>query len=363
MKIINANAQLMDMERLGLTPYQFMERIGRICYKSEDKITSESAAKFISALAKNQHTAMFEHAHLFVILSTVESVAIKAALNLEAESVKQANVMPMRSFFNITDTSFDSDNNSDFIISGSFRVWSQFIHWIANSTKFKALWGLQRALNSLYPELFPPCDNPDTNDECNGFIIYDKAEDFKNYVRTHRLCPYVKTNKLCHKEIDAILRKHIPHTVIFTCDRGVSHEFVRHRPASFAQESTRYCNYGADKFGKEITVIHPCFWGNKEDIEKDDKATMLYLIWRRSCQNAEAAYFELLDNGATPQQARDVLPNSVKTEIAITATENEWSHIINLRKIGTTGAPHPQMKEVMDIAYPQLIDISEGRLK
>jgi thymidylate synthase (FAD) len=152
-----------------------------------------------------------------------------------------------------------------------------------------------------------------------------------------------------------ILQKHIPHTVIFTCDRGVSHEFVRHRPASFAQESTRYCNYIKDKFGNEITVIEPCFF-------TDQERKTAYDAWLRSCEVAEKEYFNILEAGGTPQEARDVLPTSTKTEIAITATEKEWRHIINLRYHGVTGAPHPQMVEVMTIAYPFLVEASEGRV-
>ncbi|MBO5435910.1 FAD-dependent thymidylate synthase [bacterium] len=151
-----------------------------------------------------------------------------------------------------------------------------------------------------------------------------------------------------------VIKTHIVHTIVFTCDRGVTHEFVRHRPASFAQESTRYCNYSYDKFGKEITVIKPCFW--------DDDSKQMKL-WKKACDAAESAYFDLLISGATPQQARDVLPTSVKTELVITANEHEWQHIINLRYHGTTGAPHPQMVECMTIAVPFLFKESDNRLK
>ena len=123
-------------------------------------------------------------------------------------------------------------------------------------------------------------------------------------------------------------------SVKFIVDRGVSHELVRHRMASYAQESTRYCNYSKDKFGNEITVIKPCFL---------DEDTENYRIWKGSCEAAEKAYFAMLDNDATPQEARSVLPNSLKTEICMTANLREWRHFFKLR---TAPAAHPQMREV-----------------
>ena len=131
--------------------------------------------------------------------------------------------------------------------------------------------------------------------------------------------------------------EHFSITVKFICDRGVSHEIVRHRIASFAQESTRYCNYIKDDFGSEITVIKPLFL---------DEGTDGYNIWKASCQAAEDAYFDLLNWGCTAQEARSVLPNSLKTEIVVTMNLREWRHFFNLRALGTTGKPHPQMKEI-----------------
>lgn len=128
--------------------------------------------------------------------------------------------------------------------------------------------------------------------------------------------------------------EHSSLSVKFIVDRGVSHELVRHRIASFAQESTRYCNYSKDKFGKEITVIDPCFFSPLSDS---------YTFWKHAMEIAEAHYFSLLDSGATPQEARSVLPNSTKTEITITANYREWRNFFKLR---TAKAAHPQMREV-----------------
>lgn len=127
-------------------------------------------------------------------------------------------------------------------------------------------------------------------------------------------------------------------TVRIVCDRGISHEIVRHRIASFSQESTRYCNYAKDKFGNEITVVEPFFWktGASCDSEK-------YNIWKDAMERAETAYFELISAGATPQEARSVLPNSLKTEIVVTMNLREWRHFFKLR---TASAAHPQMLEI-----------------
>ena len=138
---------------------------------------------------------------------------------------------------------------------------------------------------------------------------------------------------------EAVL-EHCSFTVKFICDRGVSHEIVRHRVASYCQESTRYCNYSKDKFGNEITVIKPCFW--RED-EEENKEYVKLAIWKRSMAEAESAYFELLKMGATPQEARAVLPNSLKTEVVMTANIREWRHFFELR---TSAAAHPQMREI-----------------
>jgi thymidylate synthase (FAD) len=133
-------------------------------------------------------------------------------------------------------------------------------------------------------------------------------------------------------------------SLLLICDRGVTHEIVRHRIASYSQESTRYCNYGGDKFGSEITVIEPLFFEQDSD---------LYRIWRESCEAAERAYFALLEAGAKPEEARSVLPNSLKTEIAVTMNLREWRHFLKLR---TSPRSHPQMREVARLVETYLQD-------
>jgi thymidylate synthase (FAD) len=128
--------------------------------------------------------------------------------------------------------------------------------------------------------------------------------------------------------------EHACASVLIICDRGVSHEIVRHRLASYSQESTRYCNYSKDKFGNEITVVKPCFY-NEGGVE--------YSNWKLACMQAEEHYFNLIDAGSKPEEARSVLPNSLKTEIVMTCNLREWRHFFKLR---TSKAAHPQMREI-----------------
>ena len=132
-------------------------------------------------------------------------------------------------------------------------------------------------------------------------------------------------------------------TLRFTCDRGVSHEIVRHRLAAYCQESTRYCNYSKDGFGGEITVIAPSWTKDGDDP---------YEVWKKACLRAELAYFDLLTIGCTPQEARSVLPNSLKTEVVMTADIREWRHFIRLRN---SPAAHPDMRVVAKMAHALLL--------
>ena len=138
--------------------------------------------------------------------------------------------------------------------------------------------------------------------------------------------------------------EHYSFSVKFICDRGVSHEIVRHRVASYAQESTRYCNY--NKSG-DVAFIRPVFFA--EDTPEMDN-------WVESCMRAEKTYNYLISEGRTPQEARSVLPNSLKTEVVMTANLREWRHFLSLRACGSTGKPHPQMLEV---AVPLLKELRE----
>lgn len=129
-------------------------------------------------------------------------------------------------------------------------------------------------------------------------------------------------------------------TVKFICDRGVSHELVRHRLASFSQESTRYCNYD----DKDVVFIKPCFW---------DENSRDYMEWQQTMTGLEHIYRRIIHTGSTPEQARSVLPNSLKTEIIVSANLREWRHILQLR---TAPDAHPQMREIM---CPLLVELKQ----
>ena len=137
-------------------------------------------------------------------------------------------------------------------------------------------------------------------------------------------------------------------TVRFVCDRGVTHEIVRHRIASYSQESTRYCNYSGDKFDNQITVIDLAS-GFQYDLSKEnDKAK--YEVWTKAMENAEQSYFRMLELCATPQEARSVLPNSLKTEIVVTMNLRSWRNFFRLR---VDSHAHPQMREVATMLYEE----------
>lgn len=136
-------------------------------------------------------------------------------------------------------------------------------------------------------------------------------------------------------------------SVRFICDRGVSHEFVRHRVMSFAQESTRYCNYSKDKFGNEITFIYPC-WLPDGDLSVESEECFKYAL-----QKAEQSYFHLLQEGWLPQQARAVLPNSLKTELVMTGFIDDWKHFFFLRDAAPT---HPQARELAEPLHKEFIE-------
>jgi thymidylate synthase (FAD) len=190
-----------------------------------------------------------------------------------------------------------------------------------------------------------------------AFEFIDKIDGssiLTNIERIGRVC-YKTENKISETSSREFVKKilenghesvieHEKITVKIVCDRGVSHEIVRHRIASYSQESTRYCNYSKDKFGNELTLIRPFFW--REDPEK-------YTIWKETMQIIENNYNKLISLGARPEEARSILPNSLKTEIVVTMNLREWRHFFKLR---TTKEAHPQMRE---ITLPMLKEFKE----
>lgn len=179
----------------------------------------------------------------------------------------------------------------------------------------------------------------------------DKHTLYKQIERAARTCYKSEdaiTDDSAEKMVKGLVKRgheamleHASVTVKFITDRAVANEIVRHRMASYAQESTRYCSYDKDKFGNGITVIEPKFWSN----QVLDNRTR-YNIWKECCEQCETAYLDLLKAGARPEEARDVLPMSLKTEIIVTMNLREWRHFLNLRAANSTGIAHPQIREI-----------------
>lgn len=199
-------------------------------------------------------------------------------------------------------------------------------------------------------------------DEIDGQSILKKIE------RIGRVC-YKSENSIKDDSAERFVKsiiarghesvlEHVNISVRVICDRGVSHEIVRHRIASYSQESTRYCNYSNDKFGNELTFIKPIF-------DKYNCDAGMYDTFEDTCRFIEKRYFEMLKHGATPQEARSILPNSLKTEIVMTMNLREWRHFFKLR---CDKAAHPQTREIANMILKEFKekipvifdDINEG---
>lgn len=330
MKIMNASYQRVSDDEFN-NPLKKIERIARICYKSEDNITEDSYKKMTKALLSRKHLAMFEHASLVFEVDVNVFQALGAAISvITTVANSNGNIMNMCRIHR-TQTALN-DRKDRFIVSGNIRAFYEFFE---KTVEFKvnssALADLYWKVNSRIDNLF----------EITQYDVPANPWYIKEIRDMSELTP---AERLIHETV----------SVIFTCDRGVTHELVRMRDASFAQESTRYCNYQMGKFRSEITVIKPCFF---------DVGTIEYARWGNACEYAEKAYFALLNDGAKPQEARSVLPTSVKADIAITTNLYEWKHILNLRACDATGPAHPQMKEIMvplfremKAEYPEILE-------
>ena len=335
------------MSKYGLTPYQFIEKIGRTCYKSEDKITEDSAVKFVQGLVKRKHYAMLEHHWVHMVCDVPES-GFNSHWDMFSRGFTFGGIKDLLKYVEIT-------YGDNIYISAPLRVFLELHELIPNEIRSVAdilpsvIDEIMSCVENYYDDIFPIKKG---SYRVTRHCYLENEEDFISDLVSD-LTSYECSNKVIDREV----MKHTTHTVLFVCDRGVSHELVRHRPCSFAQESTRYCNYSKDKFGGDITFILPFFF----DTGHDD--SRVYEAWKISCEVAERKYFELLGYGSTPQEARSVLPNSLKTEIIMTCNETEWQHIVNLRAKDVTGPAHPQMKEIMYPWYEELKEMAGGRIK
>lgn len=288
MKLIESSVQIIEEK----DPYKMIELAGRTCYKSEDKITGDSAKEFVDRMIKLGHGAMLEHGTIYLTIDGEDPNLSK----IQSNPYTKVNLVP-----------YEVLTEGNYTISYKAHI----------TTNLRVL--IENNLKELLQYQVEPTE---------------------------------------HHE------KRI--TAKFICDRGVSHEFVRHRVFSFAQESTRYCDYSKDKFGNDITYIIPSWLdlpeGKYSNWDNDwcdvSELKLLYPevdnlsdpanCFLQSIKNAEYYYFMLINRGWKPQQARQVLPNATKTELVMTGFESDWEHFFELR---CSGAAHPDAKKLADELY------------
>lgn len=277
-------------------PFKKIELAGRTCYKSELSMTDDGSKKFVKNLIKRTHTAMLEH-QVFIFEVYDESYSY-------IEFLKGDNYIHVTSEI-IKD---EKGYRNRVLVSANVRAICQRN---INDPIFRVLY-------KNFPEL------------CYG--VDPKSLELFDYAEV-RIVDYEKEYKTFN------VKEFIEHTYFtfrVTTDRGVTHELVRHRPCSFAQESTRYVNY---KDGLSIAL--PSGYASKPAYVQE--------VYQEAFENSERCYRELIEEyGESPQQARAILPTALKTEIVITTNLKEYIHILNLRYKGTTGAPHPDIKVIAE---------------
>lgn len=287
-----------------------IELVGRVCYKSEDKIGPDTAEKFISRIIKSGHESVLEHGTFCFEIPYEEMLNHNEIIWNCLNEIKNAS----------TGFNYSVRKHPSVLLSFNIRT-------LRDTCKKKPenplVCSLITEIFKNYPILLEDLRNTAT---------------FYDYFKLRRILSYEMIETFTADE----LRKHYYSSVRFICDRGVSHELVRHRIAAFSQESTRYCAYGGG-----VTFIIPPW----VDVEPGDYPTLGSLPargaewrWLTSMKYAEENYQCLLQDGWSPQQARSVLPNSLKTEIVMTANLREWRHVFGLR---AGKAAHPQMRELM----------------
>ena len=302
MKIIEPSTE----ELFNPNPQKHIEFIARTCYKSEDKITEDSNKVMCKNLYKNKHWAMLEH---FIFI-----YKINKTINFKSNFVE---ILSAEKYIDVTEQIIINERRT--ILSFNARSLLDLI------IKYK---DHEQILNDLIMLIEKIVYDYDC-DEIFGNRF--KKVDHDNFIKIDDVTILTPIEQFIHGW----------HSIKFVCDRGISHEIVRHRVASFAQESTRYCNYSKDKYGKEITVIKPFYL--KDGSDNPNNEMVAWGVWKRAIENSEKSYFEMLDLGCTAQEARAVLPNSLKTEVIMTARNYEWGHFFELR---CDKAAHPQMREL-----------------
>lgn len=276
MKLINPSYTILEQQSGSLADVcKQIELAGRTCYKSEDKITEDSAEAFVQRMIDSKHTAMLEHGTVYLYL----------------KRPGDGTVNP--------DDPFDIDFDTIFCKYGKHNT-NYDTHEVFFTTNLR--WLVEK-----YPENWKDI-----------FNYYSRTPDERWPKR---------------------------HTVKLTTSLHVYKDLTRHRTMSFAIESTRYCNYSKDKFGNELTFIKPC-WYVDENNSISTKPTPEAIL-DGTLSTIEKRYMELISLGWKAQQAAEVLPQCVKADVVITGFEDDWNHIFDLRALGTTGAPHPEVERII----------------
>lgn len=315
MKIVKPSFEILKKDFIN--PQRYIETIARTCYKSEDKITDTSNRKFIATLQKAEHWAMLEH---FIFIYEVTDGLVRILKELHPRFINLAEGSKFKYI------SFSARSLLDIEKNLKSKLTSDKNKELATTLNV-----IQYLINTTIKTY-----------DCYELFGKEREKDIENNFLD--IVPLYPIKPVLPEEVEEDCKKYVDwFSVRFTVSRGISHELVRHRIASFAQESQRYVAYTKEKNGGEISVIEPCFFN------KESKA---FKIWADSQLKAEKDYFCLInEEGAKAQEAREVLTNSTKTEIIVTATHDEWEKIFGLR---CDSPAHPTMRQVMIPLYKEM---------
>ena len=338
MKLINSSVVRINNEN----PYKLVELVGRTCYKSEDKITEESYIKFVKGLIKRKHYAMLEHGRVaFLFKFQVDTRGANIDI-LIARMYEEFQDLPKCYLYVYKSNEVNEVSTVEILVMCSLsHLYNE--RWRDENKSIRVL--MLDAMKS----------NAEYTYKISAEETYQFELDYEFNLVTAYSIQAIKDvsdieNVAIKFDIDDIFDKLYVTTLKFICDRAVSHELVRHRMA-LAQESQRYCGYDNDKFGGEIIFIKPANFNDSTYWTFKKRRAFM-----KSCSTAERMYFLLRKFGSKPEVARTVLTNSVKTEVVMTGTEEEWQHFLNMRYRETTGKVHPDMKIVAEMAAKFLED-------
>ena len=328
MKIINQSVQLIEKPEFAdrMSVLKYLEKIGRVCYKSEDRITDESCVKFIKMLRDRKHWAILEH---FIFTFDVPKDLFDKIHQI-MKFIYDYKVQLYTRYFNES-VYVDRDGETHYLVSASATAINNMIN--TPGLYIDVFMAIAKRLWVEIPELILLPENRES------MMLFDKSDESGIIILQPHNVEQLPRN---------IRMQHDWFTTLYVTNRAISHEIVRHRPFSYAQESTRYVKYG------DITVTKPMF-----DVNTASNETELqkYNLWRHAMETSEQTYTKLLDLGAKPQEARGVLPNDLKTEINQTGRLESWVHFFNMR---CDNAAHPQMREVAVPLLEQAINQYPG---